>query len=302
MSYQGVQGVQGVCGRFVALLTVASAALLWAAPAHAQVVATHPSAQLNMADLEADITRIPEAQRKSALSNAEAVKANATNLLMRRVLAQDAVKQGLDKDPVVQAMLQVARDRVLSELLMLRIDQANLPSQQDIEAYAQTAYKANPQRFDQPEQIRARHILIRVGPPEARQIAQGILDQLKGGASFEELAKAKSQDPGSAKQGGDLGYFAKGRMVPSFEQAAFALQKPGELSPLIESPFGFHIIKLEDRKPAGPAPYEDVKDTLLREAQGTLAAAGRVRERDRILKDLKLDEAALDAFVKSQTR
>lgn len=299
MSYQGVQGV---CGRFVALLTVASAALLWAAPAHAQVVATHPSAQLNMADLEADITRIPEAQRKSALSNAEAVKANATNLLMRRVLAHEAVKQGMDKDPVVQAMLKIAHDRVLSELLMLRVDQANLPSQKDIEAYAETAYKANPQRFDQPEQIRARHILIRIGPANARQTAEEILNQIKGGASFEELAKAKSQDPGSAKQGGDLGYFAKGRMVPSFEQAAFALQKPGELSPLIESPFGFHIIKLEDRKPAGPAPYEDVKETLLREAQGTLAAAGRVRERDRIVKDVKLDEAALDAFVKSQTR
>lgn len=293
---------QGVCGRFATLLTLAWAAVCFATPAHAQVVATHPSAQLTMADLEADITRIPEAQRKSALSNAEAVKANATNLLMRRVLAHEAVKQGMDKDPVVQAMLKIAHDRVLSELLMLRVDQANLPSQKDIEAYAQTAYKANPQRFDQPEQIRARHILIRIGPANARQTAEEILNQIKGGASFEELAKAKSQDPGSAKQGGDLGYFPKGRMVPSFEQAAFALQKPGELSPLIESPFGFHIIKLEDRKPAGPAPYEDVKETLLREAQGTLAAAGRVRERDRIVKDVKLDEAALDAFVKSQTR
>lgn len=280
----------------------AAATLLLTVPAHAQVVATHPAAQLQTVDLQADLQRVPEAQRKGALGNPEAVKANAVNLLLRRVLAHDAVQQGLDKDPTVQAMLQVARDRVLSELMLQRIDQANLPKQEDIEAYAQTAYKANPKRFEQPEQIRARHILIKTGPPEARQTAQSILDQLKAGASFEALAQAKSEDPGSAKQGGDLGFFAKGRMVPSFEEAAFALKQPGELSGLIESPFGFHIIKLEERRPAGPAPYEEVKDTMLREAQGTLATEGRIKERDRILKDLKVDEAALDAFVKASTR
>ncbi len=291
---------QRVCGRFAALVSVACTVV--SLSAHAQVVATHPAAKLQLTDLAADLTRVPEAQRKTALANNEAVKANVTNLLLRRVLAQDAVKQGLDKDPVVQAMMDVARDRVLSELMLQRIDQANLPKQQDIEAYAQTAYKANPKRFEQPEQIRARHILIKTGPPEARQTAQAILDQLKAGASFDELAKAKSEDPGSAKQGGDLGFFAKGRMVPTFEQAAFALQKPGELSGLIESPFGFHIIKLEERKPAGPAPYEEVKETLLREAQGTLATAGRVQERDRILKDLKVDDAVLEAFIKANAR
>lgn len=292
---------QRVCGRLAALLSVASTVVVLSS-AHAQVVATHPAANLQQTDLAADLTRVPEAQRKNALANTEAVKANATNLLLRRVLAQEAVTQGVDKDPVVQSMMQIARDRVLSELMLQRIDQANLPSQQDIEAYAQTAYKANPQRFEQPEQIRARHILIKTGPPEARQNAQAVLDQIKAGASFEELAAAKSDDPGSAKQGGDLGFFAKGRMVPSFEEAAFALKKPGELSGLVESPFGFHIIRLEERRPAGPAPYEEVKDSLLREAQGTLATTGRLRERDRILKDLKVDDAALEAFVKAQTR
>lgn len=291
---------QRVCGRLAVLVSVACTVV--SLSAHAQVVATHPAAQLQLTDLAADLTRVPEASRKNALANTEAVKANVTNLLLRRVLAQDAVNQGIDKDPVVQSMIQVARDRVLSELMLQRIDQANLPQQQDIEAYAQTAYKANPKRFEQPEQIRARHILIKTGPPEARQTAQTILDQLKAGANFEELAKAKSEDPGSAQQGGDLAFFAKGRMVPSFEQAAFALQKPGELSGLVESPFGFHIIRLEERKPAGPAPFEEVKETLLREAQGTLATTARIKERDRILKDLKVDEAVLDAFIKANIR
>lgn len=292
---------QRICGQFAALVSAACIVVALTS-AHAQVVATHPTARLQQNDLAADLTRVPEPQRKTALANPEAVKANATNLLLRRVLAQDAVNKGLDKDPVVQAMIQIARDRVLSELMLQRIDQASLPRQQDIEAYAQTAYKANPKRFEQPEQIRARHILIKTGPPEARQTAQLILDQLKAGASFEALAATKSEDPGSAKQGGDLGFFTKGRMVPAFEAAAFALQQPGELSGLVESPFGFHIVRLEARRPAGPAPYEEVKDALLREAEGTLAAAGRVRERDRILQDLKVDDAALDAFIKANTR
>lgn len=288
----------------IRLRTMLAVVFAWglSCAAMAQIVATHPSGVLHMVDLVADLTRIPEAQQRAALSNESAVRANTTNLLLRRVLAQEAIRKGLDKGELVEATLRLARERVLSELVLQSIDQANLPNQQDIEAYAQTAYKANPKRFEQPEQIRVRHILIRTGPPEARQIAQDILEKLRSGAAFEDLAINKSEDPGSAKLGGDLGYFAKGRMVPSFEEAAFALQKPGDLSGLVETPFGFHIIKLEGRRPAGPAPYDQVKDTLLREAQGTLAAAGRVRERDRILKDLKVDDAALEAFIRANSR
>lgn len=268
----------------------------------AQTVATHPDAQLQLPDLQADLLRVPDANRAAFLGNRDAIKSNASNLLLRRVLAAEAQRDGLDKDPVVQAAIALARDRVLSDARLARIDQANQPSLQDLEAFARTSYTAEAKRFEAPEQVRVRHILIKTETPDAKAKAEQLLDKLKAGGDFEALAKAESQDPGSAANGGDLGYFVKGRMVPGFEDAAFALKTPGELSGLVESPFGWHILRFEDRKAAGPRPFEEVKDQLLREAQGKILNNGRGEMRDRILKDLKVDDAAIDAFMAANPR
>jgi len=263
----------------------------------AQTVATHPAAQLQLPDLQADLLRVPDANRAAFLGNRDAIKSNASNLLLRRVLAAEAQRDGLDKDPVVQAAIALARDRVLSDARLARIDQANQPSLQDLEAFARTAYTAEAKRFEAPEQVRVRHILIKTETPEAKAKAQELLEKLKAGADFETLAKAESQDPGSATKGGDLGFFVRGRMVPGFEDEA-----PGELSGLVESPFGWHILRFEGRKPAGPRPFEEVKDQLLREAQGKILNNGRGEMRDRILKDLKVDDAAIDVFMAANPR
>src|SRR4029077_12192443 len=92
---------------------------------------------------------------------------------------------------------------------------------------------------------------------KARADAEAVLKQVKGGGDFAALAKQYSQDPGSAANGGDLNFFPKGQMVPAFETAAFAL-KPGETSGLVETPFGFHIIKLAERRPARTVPLQEV--------------------------------------------
>ncbi len=120
----------------------------------------------------------------------------------------------------------------------------------------QDFYDTNKEKFVQGEAVRASHILITVAkdatPAQkaaAKAKAEDLLKQIKGGADFATVAKANSQDPGSAKNGGDLGFFEKGEMVPAFEQAAFAL-KVGEVSGVVESPFGFHIIKVTGRRPA----------------------------------------------------
>src|SRR5262249_61240498 len=81
---------------------------------------------------------------------------------------------------------------------------------------------------------------------EARTKAEDVLAKVKAGSDFAELAKKESQDPGSASKGGDLGLFARGRMVPAFEAAAFALE-PGGVSDIVETPFGFHIIKVDEK-------------------------------------------------------
>jgi peptidyl-prolyl cis-trans isomerase C len=136
---------------------------------------------------------------------------------------------------------------------------------------AMAFYESHPAVFDTGDRVRASHILIRVpeGTPaarkeELRKKADALLGRVRAGQDFAALAKQSSEDPGSAAKGGDLGAFGRGMMVPAFEQAAFAL-KPGEVSPVVESQFGFHIIKLTEKIPARKAAFPDVKERLKQE-------------------------------------
>jgi peptidyl-prolyl cis-trans isomerase D len=124
------------------------------------------------------------------------------------------------------------------------------------------------------EQRRASHILFKVPPgsPDASAIearARGVLEQIRGGADFAELAKTSSEDS-SAAQGGDLGWFGKGRMVPEFEQAVFG-GREGDVSDLVKTQFGYHIIKVTGSRPAGARPLEEVKDQIRQQLSLTKA-------------------------------
>jgi peptidyl-prolyl cis-trans isomerase C len=128
-------------------------------------------------------------------------------------------------------------------------------------------YNNNPDLFKQPEQVRAMHILVMVDPQAtaeqkaaARKKLKDVLKRLGKGEDFETLAKEYSEGPSGAK-GGDLGYFSRGQMVPPFEAAAFAL-KSGEVSDIVETRFGYHLIKVVDKKPGLTMSYEEVKDNL----------------------------------------
>jgi len=128
-------------------------------------------------------------------------------------------------------------------------------------------YDSHPEAFSQPEQIRARHILIIV-PEEADEKADGealkkikeVQKKLQSGGDFEALAKEYSEGP-SAKQGGDLGFFQHGQMVKPFEIAAFALQ-PGEVSPIIKTQYGYHLIEVTDRRAGVTVPYKNMKNKI----------------------------------------
>lgn len=140
------------------------------------------------------------------------------------------------------------------------------------EAAARAFYDANLERFGKGEERRARHVLLQLAAdatPEqvtaAQDKAKGLLDRLRADpAQFEALARSESQDPGSAANGGDLGFFGRGMMVQAFEDAAFAL-KPGEISDIVRSDFGLHIIRLEEIKAAEPARFEDVRAEIVAE-------------------------------------
>ena len=131
-------------------------------------------------------------------------------------------------------------------------------------ADVQQAYNTNIEQYSQPEQVRASHILLKTeGKDDAavKAKAEDLLKKAKAGADFAELAKANSEDEGSAKNGGDLDFFGRGRMVPEFDQVAFTLQ-PGQISDLVKTQYGYHIIKVTDKKAASTRSIDEVRQQL----------------------------------------
>jgi peptidyl-prolyl cis-trans isomerase C len=136
-------------------------------------------------------------------------------------------------------------------------------------------YNSHPEMFSGKDRIHARHILFMVDPqatPDARAAvrkkAQAVLDMAKKGEDFSELARKHSEDPGSAPNGGDLQWFNRGQMVPEFDSAAFSLE-PGQISDLVETSFGIHIIKVEEK--GKPIALEEVRSDLERMLRGQRA-------------------------------
>jgi peptidyl-prolyl cis-trans isomerase D len=141
-------------------------------------------------------------------------------------------------------------------------------------------YERNIVYYELPAQFKARHILVKPGEDTARLRAENILKELKAGADFSELAKKFSQDPGTAGMGGDLGWFAAGAMVRPFEEALFKLKK-GEISPVVETEYGFHIIRLDDLKEARTAGFEEKRAEIEKALAAELAekeARARIAE------------------------
>jgi parvulin-like peptidyl-prolyl isomerase len=137
------------------------------------------------------------------------------------------------------------------------------------DAEAEDFYKQNPDKFKMPEQVRASHILVKIEPDATPQVvtakekaAQAIADRVKKGEDFAKLAKELSEDPSAKENSGDLNFFTREQMVPEFSKAAFAMKK-GEISDPVRSEFGYHIIKVTDRKDAETVSLEKVKPQLV---------------------------------------
>ena len=166
------------------------------------------------------------------------------------VLSQAAEKQKLDDRPAVKHQLVFDRNRLLMEMLLQDAGKSALSDAAEHQVYDDAVKQVKSE-----QEVHARHILV---PTEDE--AKAILAQLKGGADFAVLAKEKSKDPGAA-EGGDLGYFTKDQMVPEFAEVAFRLDK-GQLSDPVKTQFGWHIIKVEDKRIKPTPTFEQVKPQI----------------------------------------
>jgi len=154
------------------------------------------------------------------------------------------------------------RDRLRTTITVQNIA-AKVSAATVTEAEIQKQFQANRAQYDKPEQVHVRHILV-----ESDAEARFALARLNRGEKFEDLARQLSKDPGSKEQGGDLGFVSKGQLVPEFERAAFALQRPGELSPVVKTQYGYHVIQFVARTAAQPAVLETVRNQIRRELLG----------------------------------
>jgi peptidyl-prolyl cis-trans isomerase C len=187
----------------------------------------------------------------------------------------DQIKQRLEADQSFESLL--AEMGITTETMRTQVGQANaIQKLLEMEVYPQAMvsekesrifFENNPQYFKKPEEVKASHILIQVAPDAsdeeklaARKKIEDIQKKIEAGDDFADLARQYSEGPSNVN-GGDLGYFDRRKMVKPFSDAAFDL-KPGQVSNIVETPFGFHLIKVYDKKAKSTYVFEDIKDRL----------------------------------------
>lgn len=247
------------------------------------IVVSSGDIAIRQSEFESALKTLPAEYQQYALGPGK--KQFAEDFLRMKVLASEGMKNGLDKDPTVQSQLALMKENLVANAQLQKIDKSITVSDDD----AKKQYEANKKDY---EQVTARHILIAFkGSPaaqkgkkelteaEAKAKAEEIRAKLVAGANFEETAKKESDDVGSGARGGELGAFSHGQMVPEFEAAAFAA-KVGEITPVVRTQYGYHIIRVDKHD---YTPFEQVKDSLEK------------KEHDKRVRD------AVDAMKKSVT-
>ena len=216
-----------------------------------KVLAEVNSGSITTGDFDRELKNLPE-YLKAMADTPQGRKEMLDTMVIRELILQQAAKDGIDKSAEIEEKMRDLKKRLIVEsFLKKKVEVESKVSDEDLKKF----YEQNKEKFKSGEQIRASHILVKT-----EKEAKDILAQLKSGGNFEELAKKNSADSSAAK-GGDLGWFGKGNMVPAFEKAALAL-KEGQISDVVKSDFGFHIIKLTGKRPAGIRPFEEVKEQI----------------------------------------
>lgn len=216
-------------------------------------------------DIHAAIRSMTEEQR--ALSRRpKSVESIIDSIYLHRAISADLDGSGLDDDPVAQRVAQIASERALAQLRLRQIEEA--VDEEGVRQLALETYRAAPERFRLPEQVDADHILIRVNEetPESDALAriEEIRSRITAGEDFAELAVQYSEDPGSAAAGGAIGTFGRGQMIAPFENVAFALEA-GEISEIVATDFGFHLIRVNERIPERQQTFAEVEEQLVQQ-------------------------------------
>ncbi|MEJ0009395.1 MAG: peptidylprolyl isomerase [Alphaproteobacteria bacterium] len=213
-------------------------------------------------------------------------------IVVEHLVYDEAIKEGVDKSESVQKQLDELRHKLVVRAFL----EAKASDIGDKDLHA--AYDDRVASMRDQKEVRARHILV----PTKEQAIEA-KKELTAGKSFADVAKQYSKDPGTASQGGDLGYFTRDKMVPEFANAAFAMKK-GEISDPVKSPFGWHIIEVEDIRPVTVPTYNEAKDDLkskLQEKKLDEYLKGMVKTADVKVYDAKGKEQPFSKDIKDDS-
>jgi peptidyl-prolyl cis-trans isomerase C len=287
--------------RLTAIALIIGTSVHAAPPAFAEEnLVTWGDGELTTLDYEAALAAAPTTVRKDIVGNMSAITRLLEGVLVNRTLSREARAMGLDQNPVTAREMQLAAERILALRRLQALEQSLvLP---DFTQAAMERYKARPQDFEVKERVRASHILIGAkgrSDEEARARAEEVRRRAVAGEPFDQLAAEYSDDTSVVRNRGDLGLFTRGMMVKPFEEAAFALEKPGQISDVVRSKFGYHVIRLEERKPARVRPFEEVKDEVTAQLRQEYVTTRKQEHVSAIRNDksIKINEEALKRLV-----
>lgn len=268
------------------------------------VIIKHPLANVTSDEFAQVIEHlVPDDALLAMRSKEKNMRGFLADYFTYKMMAEAALQKKLDADPAIGFKLAHYRDRMLTEALIKDYqDKAKRPN---FKKLAKESYKAEPEKFMRPETVKAEHILVAVGPErteeQAKVRANEVLQKVRNSTdAFADLAREYSDDPSAARNGGNLGFFQRERMVPEFSETAFSM-KVGAVSEPVKTQFGYHIIHVLDKKTAGKVPFEQVEKRLIAELEKEFLNEKRdeIVKQFRGSKEIELDQEVLAEFIEA---
>jgi len=272
-----------------------------------EVLAENALIKLTRADYQtAVMLRVPPGMRNEFAASPQRLTLLLNTLLIDKTLAQEFRNAGLDRDPEVVRRLAAETDGLYAQLMIAKIE-TDAAVEFDKKsatflAAAKETYLLDKAKYVMPDQVSASHMLFETskgGDDAALARAKEARAKVLGGADFATVAKQVSDDTSARLNGGFVGWFGPGKMDPAFTKAAFELKNVGDLSEPVKSAVGWHIIRLDGRRPARPMTLEEAQKVIMPDLRARYIKDAREAKLSAISKDpnMKVNQAALDALV-----
>ncbi len=282
------------------------AALLYcsiAANVSADVIKSTQNNLVKDIDIDAFLSVAPAIEQQKLLENKEMFIKQLEQLYIKKALAKDAVDEKLDQEPIVKARLKSIVD---DALFILKLDAIKRSNNKDYTHLAKQLYKVKKSDYKTPNRVDAAHILIMTKDRSDEKALEKIMQlrkEIVKGAPFSKVADRESEDKSVKRNHGELGTFAKEEMVKPFSDTVFAM-KEGELSEPVKTQYGYHLIKLNKKVPAGFRSFDEVKSGIMNQLAAKDWKNDRAAYFDNVKKDdkMKIDDKALGVYIEKKLK